>query len=77
MLCQSNVPTDTMTITATRAAIGISATTSPKPTTKMSRKTPARKLDSRVRAPETFTLIIVWPIIAQPGTTCCPEGNRR
>lgn len=25
-----------------------------------------RKVDSRVRAPETRTLIIVWPIMAQP-----------
>ena len=31
----------------------------------MSRKNPARKVDSRVRAP-FLTLIIVWPIIAQP-----------
>ena len=55
-----------MIITATRAAIGMIATTSPKPTTRISRKTPARKVEIRVRAPETFTLIIVWPIIAQP-----------
>ena len=27
---------------------------------------PARKVEMRVRAPEAFTLIIVWPIIAQP-----------
>ncbi len=66
MLCQSKVPTATMIITATSAAIGISATMSPKPTTRISRKTPARKVEIRVRAPEAFTLIIVWPIIAQP-----------
>ena len=64
--CQSKVATETMIITATSAAIGMSATTSPKPTTRTSRKTPARKVEIRVRAPETFTLIIVWPIIAQP-----------
>ena len=64
--CQSKVPTETMIITATRAAIGISATTSPMPTTRTSRNVPARKVESRVRAPETFTLIMVWPIIAQP-----------
>ena len=32
----------------------------------MSRKTPARKVEIRVRAPEALTLIMVWPIIAQP-----------
>ena len=66
MLCQSNVPTDTMIITATRAAIGITPTTSPSPTTSTSRNEPARKVERRVRAPDAFTLIIVWPIIAQP-----------
>ncbi len=30
------------------------------------RNEPARNVDRRVRAPETFTLIIVWPIMAQP-----------
>ena len=64
--CQSKVPTATITMTATSAAIGMSATTSPKPTTRISRKTPARKVEIRVRAPETFTLIMVCPIIAQP-----------
>jgi hypothetical protein len=29
------------------------------------RKAPARKVDRRVRAP-LFTLIMVWPIMAQP-----------
>ena len=66
MLCQSKVPTETMTITATSAAIGMIATMSPSPTTRMSRNTPARKVEIRVRAPDAFTLIIVWPIIAQP-----------
>ena len=32
----------------------------------MSRKTPAKNVEMRVRAPEAFTLITVWPIIAQP-----------
>ena len=27
---------------------------------------PARNVEMRVRAPEAFTLIIVWPIMAQP-----------
>ena len=66
MLCQSKVPTETMIMTATSAAIGMMATTSPNPTTRTSRKTPARNVEMRVRAPEAFTLIIVWPIMAQP-----------
>ncbi len=53
-------------MTATRAAIGMIATRSPSATTRTSRKTPARKVEIRVRAPETFVLIIVWPIMAQP-----------
>ena len=65
MLCQSNVPTDTMIMTATSAAIGMRATTSPSTTTRTSRNVPARNVDSRVRAPAP-TLIIVWPIMAQP-----------
>jgi diamine N-acetyltransferase len=40
-------------------------TTGPRATTSTSRNAPARKVDSRVRAPDR-TLIIVWPIIAQP-----------
>ena len=59
MECQSKVPTETMIITATSAAIGMRATTSPKPTTRMSRKTPARNVEIRVRAPDAFTLIMV------------------
>ena len=66
MECQSKVPTETMIITATSAAIGMRATTSPNPTTRISRNTPARNVEMRVRAPEAFTLIIVWPIMAQP-----------
>lgn len=65
-LCQSKVLTETRIITATSAAIGIRPTTSPSTTTSTSTKTPARKVLSRVRAPDCFTLIIVWPIIAQP-----------
>ncbi len=86
MLCQSRVATDTMIITATSAAIGICATRSPSPTTRPSRKTPARKVEIRVRAPLTLTLIIVWPIIAQPPmppknpvtmlATPCPAASR-
>ena len=64
--CQSNVPTDTMIITATSAAMGMRPTMSPSTTTRTSRNTPASSVDSRVRAPDSLTLIIVWPIIAQP-----------
>lgn len=46
MLCQSKVPTETRTITATRAAIGITATTRPSATTSTSRKVPARNVES-------------------------------
>ena len=66
MLCQSKVAQQTKIMTATSAAIGISETRSPRATTRMSRKTPARKVEIRVRAPEALTLIMVWPIIAQP-----------
>lgn len=65
MECQSKVPTETRTMTATSAAMGILETTGPSTMHRMSRKNPARKVDSRVRAP-FLTLIIVWPIIAQP-----------
>lgn len=63
---QSKVVTQTSIITATRAAIGIRDTTGPKTMQSTIRKTPDRKVESRVRAPEVFTLTIVWPIIAQP-----------
>src|SRR4051794_11484084 len=39
-MCQSKVVIDTKIMTATRAAIGITATTSPRATRRMSRKTP-------------------------------------
>ena len=58
-LCQSIVPTDTMIMTATSAAMGIMATTGPSPTTKMRRKMPAEKVERRVRARPSFTLMIV------------------
>ena len=66
MLCQSKVATETTIMTATRAAIGMTATMSPSTSTRISRKTPARNVEMRVRAPEALTLIIVWPIIAHP-----------
>lgn len=40
MECQSKVAIDTMIISATRAAIGILATISPRSTTRISRNTP-------------------------------------
>ena len=46
--------------------MGIRPTTSPSATTRTSRKTPARKVEIRLRAPEPLTLIMVWPITAQP-----------
>lgn len=51
---------------ATTTAIGMSGTTGPKTMHNTIRNTPARKVETRVRAPGTFTLINVWPIIAQP-----------
>ena len=66
MLCQSNVAIETMIMTATSAAIGMIETRSPRPTTKIKRKRPARNVEIRVRAPEAFTLIMVCPIMAQP-----------
>jgi len=84
--CQSKVPTETMIITATSAAIGMIATTSPSTTIRISRNTPARKVEMRVRAPDAFTLIMVWPIIAHPPmppnrpeamfATPCPQDSR-
>ncbi len=64
-LCQSKVLTATRIITATRAAMGMRATRPPRATTSTSKNTPDRKVDRRVRAPD-FTLIMVWPIMAQP-----------
>ncbi len=78
--------TDTITMTATSAAIGMSDTTGPNTTHSTMRNAPARNVDSRVRAPDTRTLIIVWPIIAQPPmppkkpvtmlATPCPTDSR-
>ena len=62
---QLKVPIDTMIITATKAAIGIWLTHSPKNTTKISSTTPATSVDKRPRPPD-FTLITDWPIMAQP-----------
>jgi len=56
---------DTMIMTATNAAIGILESHSPRNTTIKSRKTPAHNVESRVRPPD-FTLMIDWPIMAQP-----------
>ncbi|MNI39389.1 hypothetical protein D3C73_935700 [compost metagenome] len=62
---QSKVPTETMIITATRAAIGMRATQSWSTRIKNSRKRPAHRVDNRPRAPEV-TLMIDWPIMAHP-----------
>ena len=62
---QSKVPTDTMIITATRAAIGIIATQSCSTRIRNSRNRPAHRVDRRPRAP-LVTLMIDWPIMAQP-----------
>jgi hypothetical protein len=59
------VPIETMIMIATRAAIGISATESPSTTMKNSSMAPATKVESRPRPPD-FTLMIDWPIMAQP-----------
>ncbi|MNJ55997.1 hypothetical protein D3C77_515230 [compost metagenome] len=55
----------TMNITPTRAAIGIALTTSPSTMMRNNRPTPDTNVDKRVRPPD-LTLIIDWPIIAQP-----------
>ena len=46
--------------------MGITRHDVPRATTRASRKTPAAPVERRVRAPLTFTLMIVWPIIAHP-----------
>ncbi len=84
--CQSKVAKDTITITATSAAMGMPETTGPKTMHSTIRNAPARNVDSRVRAPDTRTLIIVWPIMAQPPmppkkpvtmlATPCPTDSR-
>ncbi len=65
-LCQSKVVAATSTITATSAAIGMVPTTSPSPTTRISRNAPDRNVDNRVRAPPVLTLMMVCPISAHP-----------
>jgi len=62
---QLKVPIETMIITATSAAMGICLTHSPRNTTRISRTTPATSVDRRPRPPD-FTLITLWPIMAQP-----------
>ncbi len=84
---QSKVVRETITITATSAAIGIAETAGPRVRQSSSRKTPARKVERRVRAPAVFTLTMVWPIMAQPPrppkkpvttlATPCPTDSRR
>ena len=54
-----------MIMTATRAAIGMAATRSPNTRIPTMRKMPAARVESRVRPPD-FTLIMDWPIMAQP-----------
>ena len=67
MLCQSKVPTDTMIITATSAAIGMTRDDVAEHDAQHQQERRRRGTSRcRVRAPEAFTLIIVWPIIAQP-----------
>ena len=56
---------ETMTITATSAAIGIMTSHFAATRIKTSRKEPAANADSRPRPPD-FTLITDWPIIAHP-----------
>src|SRR5699024_2343830 len=46
--------------------MGIIPTTSPRPTARNIRNKPATKVEILVRAPDARTLIIVWPIMAQP-----------
>ena len=54
---QENVPIETIIIMAINAAIGIIATKSPKITTKISKNTPAAKVDKRPRPPDlTFIM---------------------
>ena len=65
MLFQSKVLTATMIMTATSAAMGMAATRSPKARMPTMRKMPAARVESRVRPPD-FTLIMDWPIMAQP-----------
>src|SRR5690606_23884090 len=59
------VPIETIIITATKAAIGICFIQLSKNRTIINKKTPAARVDRRPRPPD-FTLMIDWPIIAQP-----------
>ena len=63
--CQANVPITTMNITPTNAAIGICSIRGEANRMKDNRNNAAVIPATRVRPPD-FTLIIDWPIIAQP-----------
>ena len=65
-LWKSTVETATTIITAASAAIGIASMRSESTVTRISSITPAKKVDSRVRARPSFTLTTVCPIMAQP-----------
>lgn len=56
---------ETIIITATSAAMGIIEIKSLKNTTIISKKRPAKRVESLVRPPD-FTLITDYPIMAQP-----------
>ncbi len=66
MECKSQVATDTMTITATNAAMGMSETAGPKTMHSTISDAPVRNVDGRVQPPETRTSIIVWSIVVRP-----------
>jgi len=82
---QLKVPMETMIITATSAAMGICTSHWSRTSTMISRKTPAVSVDRRVRPPD-FTLMMDWPIMAQPAmppskpapilATPCPLHSR-
>ncbi len=65
MDCQSNVPIETIIITATSAAMGMRATQSLRKTTRTNKTDPATRVDRRPRPPD-LTLITDWPIMAHP-----------
>lgn len=58
------VSTETMIMIATSAAIGMLPTMLPRSRINTGRNTPASRVDRRVRAPDSFTLIMVCPISA-------------
>ena len=62
---QSKVETDTMTMMATRAITGTRDTQGLRATMRISRNTPANRVDRRPRPPY-FTLPTAWPIMPQP-----------